>query len=227
MEYSGGYLLLSPASTNQAYFLKQVEKEGFHVKKLISMDETAGGVFPNIFEVWRGREPKKPTPVLSKPVLNKLLISRVFGTLEDALEGYLEAKPQDPSASLIGISLDEKYLDVFHEWRDHTNEENGFIDGVVLCLEKEQPVNSGEIFAGYDIAGYDSNATFLSFLGNNLLPEYLAFDPNLSINEFGLFPRQQTAEALAHYTNEVLAEKGMAEENVMWLPWKITIYEGV
>lgn len=144
----------------------------------------------------------------------------MFGTLEDALKGYWEAKPQDSSVSLIGISLDEKYLEDFYEWQDHTNEEKGFIDGVVLCLEKEQPISGDEIFAGYDIAGYNGNATSLSFLSNNLLPDYLAFDPNLSVNEFGLFPKQQTAETLAHYTNEVLKDLVGAEENVIWLPGK-------
>ena len=36
----------------------------------------------------------------------------------------------------------------------------------------------------------------------------------------------QIAEALARYTNEVLAEPGIAaEEEMMSLPWKIIIYE--
>ncbi|MDN3428011.1 hypothetical protein QL992_04455 [Microbacterium sp. APC 3898] len=223
MEYSGGYFLLSAASANQAYYLKQVVDGGFCVEKLISMDEEVGGVFPNIFDIWSGRKPKRPTPVLSKTVLDKVLVSMLFGTLEEAREGFREARTQDPSVSLIGISLDEKHLPNFHDWRDHSNDMNG--EGVVLCLEKKQPASSG-IFAGYDIAGYELGGRFLSFLGNDLLQDYLAFDRNLSINKYGLFPERQKAEELARYTNDVLKDLVGAEEDLMWLPWKITIYEG-
>ncbi len=225
MEYSGGYFLLSAASANQAYYLKQVVGGGFRVEKLISMDDKVGGVFPDLFEIWAGREPEKPTPVLSKTVLDKVLVSMVFGTLEDALEGYQEAKPKDPSVILIGISLDEKHLPDFHEWRDHSNDENG--EGVVLCLEKKQPASSGGVFAGYDIAGYEMGGRFLSFLGNDLFQDYIALDRHLSINEFGLFPEQQKAEKLARYTNDVLKDLIGAEEELMWLPWKIMVYEGL
>ena len=223
MEYSGGYFLLSAVSANQAYYLKQVVDGGFRVEKLISMDEEVGGVFPNIFDIWAGRKPKRPTPVLSKTVLDKVLVSMRFGTLEEALEGFREARTQDPSVSLIGISLDEKYLPDFHDWRDHSNDVNG--EGIVLCLEKKQPVSNG-IFAGYDIAGYELGGRFISFLGNDLLQDYLAFDRNFSINKYGLFPERQKAEELARYTNEVLKDLVGAEEDLMWLPWKITIYEG-
>lgn len=227
MEYSGGYFLLSAASANQPFYLTQVEDGGFHVEKLISMDEKVGGIFPNIFDIWAGRKLKRPTPVLSKSILDKVLISTVFGTLEEALEGYREARPQDPSVSLIGISLDEKHHPDFHDWRAPINDETGEGEGVVYCLKKKQPTSSGGILGGYDIAGYELGGRFLSFLGNHLFKDYLALDPNLSINKYGLFPELQTAEALALYTNEVLAEQGMAEEDLMWLPWKITIYEGL
>lgn len=228
MEYSGGYFLLSAASANQPFYLTQVDDGGFPLEKLISMDEEVGGVFPNIFDIWADRKPKRPTPVLSKTVLDKVLVSMVFSTLEDALEGYREARAQEPSVSLIGISLDEKYLPDFHDWRDPINDETGEGEGegVVYCLKKKQPTSSGGIFAGYDIAGYELGGRFLSFLGNHLFKDYLALDPNLSINKYGLFPELQTAEALARFTNEVLAEQGMAEADLMWLPWKITIYEG-
>lgn len=52
MEYSGGYFLLSAASANKAYYLKQVVDGGFHVEKLFSMDDKVGGVFPNLFDIW-------------------------------------------------------------------------------------------------------------------------------------------------------------------------------
>lgn len=226
MEYSGGYFLLSGISANHPFYLKQMKDEGFYVHKLISMDEEVGGVFPNIFNIWAGGKTKRPTPVLSKKVLDKVLVFMVFGTLEDALEGYWETRPQDSSVILIGISLDEKHLPDFHDCRDHINDETGEGEGVVYCLKKKQLIRSGGIFAGYDIAGYELGGRFLSFLGNHLFKYYLALDPNLSINKYGLFPELQTAEALARYTNEVLAEQGMAEEDLMWLPWKITIYEG-
>lgn len=225
MEYSGGYFLLSAANANQAYYIKRVVDEGFHVEKLISMDDKVGGIFPNLFDIWTDREPEKPTPVLSKLVLDKVLVSMVFGTLEDALEGYREAKPQDPSVFLIGISLDEKHLSGFHDWRNHSNDEEG--EGVILCLEKKQPASSGGRFAGYDIAGYELGGKFLSFLGNDLLHDYLALDRNLSINEFGLFSERQEAEKLARYTNDVLKDLVGAEEDLMWLPWKIMVYEGL
>lgn len=226
MEYSGGYFLLSAASANQPFYLTQVEDGGFHIEKLISMDEEAGGVFPNIFDIWAGRNPKRTTPVLSKSLLDKVLVSMVFGTLEDALEGYREARPQDPSVSLIGISLDEKHLPDFHDWRDPINDETGDEEGVVYCLKKKQPPNSGGRFAGYDIAGYELGGRFLSFLGNHLFKDFLALDPTLSINKYGLFPERHKAEELARYTNDVLKDVVGAEEDLMWLPWKITIYEG-
>lgn len=225
MEYCGGYLLLSAASANQAYYLKQVVDGGFHVEKLISIDDKVGGIFPKLFDIWAGREPEKPTPVLSKPVLDKVLVSTVFVTLRDAQEGYQEAKSQDPSVILIGISLDEKHLLDFHDWRDRSNDENG--EGVVLCLEKKQPLSSGGIFVGYDIASYELGGRFLSFLGNNLLQDYQALDQNLSLNEFGLFPQRQKAEKLARYTNDVLKDVVGAEEDLMWLPWKIMVYKGL
>ena len=225
MEYSGGYFLLSATSANQAYYLKPLESGGFYFEKLISVDEKVGGVFPNLFDIWANRKTERPTPVLSKQVLDKVLISMVFGTLEEALEGFREAKPQDPSVILIGISLDEKHLLDFHDWRNHRNDENG--EGVVHCLEKKQPASRDGIFVGYDIAGYELGGSFLSFLGNDLLQDYRAFNPNLSINKFGLFPEQQTAEELACYTNDVLKDLVVAEEDLIWLPWKITVYEGL
>lgn len=227
MEYSGGYFLLSAASANQPFYLTQVEGGGFHVEKLISMDEEVGGVFPNIFDIWEGRKSRRPTPVLSKTVLDKILVCMVFGTLEEALEGYREARPQDPSVSLIGISLDEKYLPDFHDWRDPINDETGEGEGVVYCLKKKQPTSSGGIFAGYDIVGYELGGRFLSFLGNHLFKDFLAFDPTLSINKYGLFTERQKAEELACYTNDVFKDLVGAEEDLMWLPWKITIYEGL
>lgn len=104
------------------------------------------------------------------------------------------------------------------------NDENG--EGVVRCLEKKQPANSDGMFAGYDIAGYEMGGRFLSYLGNHLLQDYMAHQPDLMINEFGLFSDRLTAETLASYTNEVLKDLVGAEEDLMWLPWKITIYEG-
>lgn len=225
MEYSGGYFLLSAACADQSYFLKQVVAGGFHVEKLISLDDKVGGIFPNLFDIREGLEPQKPTPVLSEQVLDKVMVSMVFEALEDALEGYREAKPQDPDVLLIGISLDEKHLPEFHDWRNHSNDEHG--EGVVLCLEKKQPASNSGRFAGYDIVGYELGGKFLSFLGNHLLEDYLALDPNLSINEFGLFPEQQKAEELACYTNDVLKDLVGAEEDLMWLPWKVTVYEGL
>ncbi|MFD1030786.1 hypothetical protein [Metaplanococcus flavidus] len=227
MEYSGGYFLLSAASADQASYQEQLESRGFRVRKLISMDEAVGGVFPNLFDIWANRLPERPTPILSETVLDKVLLSRVFGTLEDAWEGYREAKPKDASVSLIGISLDEKYLEEFYDWLDQTNDGIEEGDGVVNCLEKKQVVSSGGIFRGFDVAGYEGWGWFLSFLGNDLLQDYLAHEPTVSINEWGLFPNQQTAEVLACYTNDVLKDLVGAEENLIWLPWKITEYHSI
>ncbi|WKA52666.1 hypothetical protein QWY22_08960 [Planococcus liqunii] len=226
MEYSGGYFLLSATSANQFFYLTQLEDGGFHVERLISMDEEVGGVFPNIFDIWAGGKLNKQTPILSASVLDKVLVSMVFGAQEEALEGYREARPQDPLVGLIGISLDKKHLPDFHDWRDPINDEIGEGEGVVYCLKKKQPPSSGGIFAGYDIAGYELGGRFLSFLGNHFFKYFLALDPNLSINKYGLFPERQKAEELARYTNDVLKDLVGAEEDLMWLPWKITIYEG-
>lgn len=223
MDYSGGYLLLSTASTDQSAFKEQLKNGGFQVDKLISMDEEVGGVFPNLFDIWKNQKPKRSIPVLSEQVLNKVMVSMVFGTLVNAREAFQEVKSLDSTVSLIGISLNEKYLEKFHDYRNHLNDKNG--EGVVLCLAQKEAPSKGGTFAGYDVAGYETGGRFLSYLGNHLLANYQDIVSEMPINQFGLFSDLKTAQLLAHHTNEILID-AIEAEDVLWLPWKIKIYEG-
>lgn len=217
MQISAGYFLLSPCTINQTTFLKQFEGQ-YEIENLLSLDEKVGGIFPNLFDLKRDVFSQD---IESHVLFDEMLVPNVFRTYEDALRIFNKAQTYYDTIYLIGASLDDRYVSDFNEFRGYVNDSIGG-EGVPFLIGRNEPLKSGGEELGYDICAYEV-CYFTSYLTNHLFEEYKARFPNTSVNKYGLFS-ELIANQLSELTNDHLIES-VGAEDLMWLPWKITLYD--
>lgn len=226
MEYNGGYFLVLADHERTSFYKYMFDACGFNTEEIISIGEEIVKIFPNIYEIWKAKNAPNLSPSLSERLLSKVLPPNTFAELETAIDAQMEVRKQGYQSYVIGISIEDTFLSDFNLERDHRNDENGNPEGVFICLANKKTNEPCGQVIGYDISGYNLGGTFISYPMNDLLSNYLSRYPELHVNKYGLIDNKRDAVNIAAYTNDFLIEKVGAEE-VLWLPWKITLYDKV